>query len=508
MSAPSSPITESMQALVLGQPDDLTLAGFREIVFARRPVTLDRALIAGLEHVRRRVLERLQSSDSVYGVNTGMGYHADVRLNDAEQAEHQHKLLLGRAVGGPPYLEAVEVRAVLLARLAGFIRGHAGVSAQLSQFLADRINDNFLPAIPRRGIGCAGEIIPNCHAFQTLMGVGLVLTESGEPRDAKAALAERKVAPCEPGPKEGIALLGGAPGSLGLAIVRNAAARTLAGQLLVCAAGAIEAIRAPMAPYGVSVAQLANDPLMSEVLYRLQALLRGADATPRATQAPVSFRVIPQVHAHLLRATTRLEDDINRALSASDDSPAFIDDAFVTTGNFHAIGLAAGMDAVALALIQAAELAAQHVQRLLDHRFSGLPDQLTRKPGPNAGLVVVQKRMAGTIHELQRLSAPATIGLMDTSLGQEDAMAFGYEAADRLRRVEGLVREVIAGTLLTVRQAWALRGDPMVAGLSRVSGLLEQTVPPVEEDRPLGTDIERLIGSLRAGAFAEDAPAV
>ncbi|MDQ6882981.1 MAG: aromatic amino acid lyase [Candidatus Dormibacteraeota bacterium] len=495
-----------MEPLLLREPDDLTLAAFEEVVFARRTVTLDPGLLATLDRVRQRALDRLQGPGSVYGVNTGVGYLADVRLSEAEQAAHQHNLLLGRAVGGPPYLDPVEVRALLLARLAGFVRGHAGVSAQLCQFLADRLNDDFLPAIPRRGIGCAGEIIPNCHAFQTLMGVGFVLTEGGLRRDAAAALTERRVAAYEPGVKEGIALLNGAPGSLALAIVRHAAARTLADQLLVAAAGAIEAIRAPMSAYGEPVARLANDPHMGEVLERLRTLLRGADAMPGATQAPVSFRVVPQVHAHLWRTLGRVKEDINRALHASDDSPAFIDDAFLSTGNFHAIGLAAGMDAMALALIQAGELAGQHIHRLLDKRFSGLPDQLTSKPGPNAGLIVVQKRVAGTIHELHRLALPASIGLVDTSLGQEDAMTFGYESADRLRQVETLVREVVACALLTIHQAGALRGKAVAAGLSRTAELLEETVRPVEEDRPLGGDIERLVSLLTQGAFAAGRP--
>lgn len=503
--APSSHITEPVDPLLLREPDDLKLSAFEEVVFAGRHIDLDPGLVADLDRVRQRVLERLREPSSVYGVNTGMGYLADVRLSEAEQAAHQHNLLLGRAVGGPPYLEPVEARAVLLARLGAFLRGHAGVSAQLCQFLADRLNDNFLPAIPRRGIGCAGEIIPNCHAFQTFMGVGFVLID-GKVRDAAAAIAERKVAPYEPGPKEGIALLNGAPGALGLAIVRHAAARTLAAQLLACAAGAIEAIDAPRSAYGAAIAQLANDPQMDRFLSRLRTLI-GNEVTLRTIQAPVSFRVIPQVHAHLWRTIARLEDDLRRSLAASDDSPAFIDDGFVSTGNFHAIGLAADMDAMAQALIQASELAAQHVNRLLDKRFSGLPDQLTSKPGPNAGLVVVQKRVAGTIHELLRLAAPASVGLMDTSLGQEDVMTFGYEAADRLRQVEVLVRDVVACALLTVRQAWALRGEPVAAGLSRVSELLEKTVTPVDADRPLGVDIERLIGLLKDGAFVEGAPA-
>jgi len=219
------------------------------------------------------VLARLASAGAVYGVNTGMGYLAGVSLSESEQAAHQHNLLLGRAVGGPPYLDPVEVRAILLARLAGFLRGHAGVSPQLCQFLVDRLNDQFLPAIPRQSIGCAGEIIPLAHAFQTFIGVGSVLTTEGMVEEAAAALAKRQVAPYQLGTKEGIALLAGAPGALGLAVVRRQAAGVLAGQLLIAAACAIDAVGAPLTPYAESVGRLANDPVLGQVLGHLLSLI-------------------------------------------------------------------------------------------------------------------------------------------------------------------------------------------------------------------------------------------
>lgn len=491
-----------MDPLVIQVPDDLTPAAFEQIVFTDRQITLDPGLLESLDGTRRQVLARLSHAGPVYGINTGMGYLAGVRLSESEQQSHQRNLLLGRAVGGPPYLDPTEVRAIVLARLAGFLRGYAGVTPQLCQFIAERLNDHFVPAIPREGIGCAGEIIPLSHAFQTFIGVGSVLAADGTVIDAAAALAQRQVTPYEPATKEGIALLAGAPGALGLAAVHAHAGRVLARQLLTAAACAIDAIRAPLMAYDPRVARLANDPVMDRILGQLARLLAGADGERRATQAPVSFRVIPQVLAHVERSIRRLEEDIQRTLAASDDSPAFIDDDFVTTGNFHAIGLAAGMDAVALALVQAGELAAQHIHRLLDSRFSGLPDQLTKQPGPRAGLVVVQKRVVGTIHELRRLVIPASVGVMDTSLGQEDVMTFGFEAAEKLRRIEALVQEVVACELLTAHQALALGARKVAVGLSHQLALIRNTVQPVEEDRPLGADIGMLIELLDQGAFA------
>jgi histidine ammonia-lyase len=249
------------------------------------------------------------------------------------------------------------------------------------------------------------------------------------------------------------------------------------------------------------VAELANDPLLCSVLAELGRLLHGSASERHGVQAPVSFRVIPQVLAHLARTLGRLEENVRRSLAADGDSPALVDGRFVTNGGFHAVGLATDLDFLSIALIQAAELAGQHVHRILDARFSGLPDQLTARPGPRAGLVVVQKRVAGALNELRRLAVPASVGLADTSMGQEDAMAFTFEAAEKLRRVEALVREVVACELLCCRQAWALRSGPVAAGLAEHARILSGLVPPIERDRPLGPDIERLQGLLASDAL-------
>ncbi|MCA1676032.1 MAG: aromatic amino acid lyase, partial [Actinobacteria bacterium] len=131
--------------------------------------------------------------------------------------------------------------------------------------------------------------------------------------------------------------------------------------------------------------------------------------------------------------------------------------------------------------------------RMLDHRYSGLADQLTTTAGPHCGPMVVHKRALGAVNELRRLCVPASLGLSDSSLGQEDAMTYAFEAAEKLRRVEELVRDVFACTLLVVRQAWALRDTPPPQGLARPGDLITAAVEPITVDRPLGTDIERLI---------------
>ena len=487
--------------ITIRHSSDLDLETIEDIAFRDQPLRLHPELLEELGRSHEGMAAALSNGQRVYGVNTGMGYLAGTGLRGPELKRHQRNLLLGRAVGSPPYLPAEEVRALMAARLINLTSGYAGVTPDLCRFLVDRLNDGFTPAVPCGGFGGAGEVIPLSHAFQTFIGEGHILDPDGSVKDAALALAERGVAPYEPAAKEGIALLAGSPGTIALAVARRRAITVLSRQLLAGAACSIDALRAPLEIYGERGDRLHADPVLFGVLTRLRAALRGSAEDRFGMQAPVSFRVAPQVLAHVERTVARLTEDIDRAVGSVTDSPAFVEGRFVATGGFHEVELAAGFDALSLALIRAAELSGQRVHRLLDGRFSGLPDQLTPNPGPSCGLIVVQKRVVGVLNELRRLAAPASVGAVDTSLGQEDAMTFAFEAAEKLRWAEDLVRDVLACELLVARQAWALRGGRTPAGLKEIADRLMDAVEPVEEDRPPGPDLTRLVGMLKRGEF-------
>jgi histidine ammonia-lyase len=502
-------------AVRVATPEDLDRQALERVAFDEHPVVVEPALLDAVDGRRAAMLAALDGQ-RVYGVTTGMGFLSTVDLDAAAQETHQQRLLLGRAVGSAPYLPRGEARAVLVVRLAEFLRGHAGVSAALCRFLADRLNDGFVPAIPAHGVGTAGEVLPLAHAFQTFLGVGVVLDADGAPADAAAALRARGVEPYRPGEKEGVALLAGAPAAAALSASRRRCERRLRAQLTVGVAAAIDALGAPRGPLDPVLAELARDPCLDVVLADLRALAGapgpgaagaapgGPEAGAAGHQAPVSFRVAPQVLAHLARTAARLAEDTDRALAAVTDSPVFADGRFVTSGAFHAIDLAAGMDHLAAALVRAGELALQRVHRLLDERFSGLPPQLTPAGGTGSGLVAVHKRGVGAVNELRRLAAPASVGLADTSLGQEDAQTFTFEAAAKLRRVEALVGDVLACELLCARQAWWLGDRRPAPGLAEVAVTLNALVPPIAQDRPLGEDLDRLRALLEGGGLVDE----
>jgi len=447
-------------------------------------------LLADVQRQCERARAELRRGHPVYGVNTGMGALSGTRLTEPQQLAHQRNLLLARATGGPPWLDAADVRAIIAVRLRTFLSCDAGVSGPLCQRLADFLNAGIVPAVPRTGAGCAGEIIPMAHAFGPLAGIGQVLGTGGELRPAGEVLREHGLEEFVLGPKEGIALLAGVPGATALSARRAAAARGAAAMMEAAAGMSIVAAGASRDPYAAACAR--GDDVLAGVLSRIRAAA-GAEPAPATLQAPVSFRVAGPVLAQLRRAGHALGASVERALAGVTDSPAFLDGRFVGTAGFHGIDLAAHCDQLTAALAHAAEVSAARAHRLLDPRVTGLPAQLARTPGPDAGLVAVHKRAAGEIHAMRRLALATPVGMIETSGGQEDVQSFAWEAAEALRAALRHARVVTACELLTACRAIALAGRPAPPGCRGVLGWLAGVIEPIGGDRPFGEDIERIV---------------
>ncbi|MEA5361813.1 aromatic amino acid lyase [Amycolatopsis sp., V23-08] len=460
-------------------------------------LVLGKPLVEALIRRRNEVLTALRTGENpVYGVNTGMGRLAGVALDARQQAEHQRNLLIGRAVGGPPWLPPEDVRALLVLRLRDFLRPWSGVSADLVRFLVDRLNDGFTPAVPRTGLGSSGEIIPLSHAFQTFLGIGTVL-EDGVETPAAEALAARGAAPYVLGPKEGASLIQGSPLAVMLAQRGWAEARRLIRLQTLTAAVAIDVLGAPRAVFSPVMA--GGDDHLRNLLEELNDLVSGGFVRPDVVQAPLSVRVAPRALAHASRVAADLRETWLRWESMPGDSPSFVDGAFVPGTGYHAVDLGLRMDALTAALVHLGEVSVQRTHRLLDERFSGLPPQLTADPGPRAGLVPLHKRAVGELHALRRLATPATLGSIDTSAGQEDVQAFAWAAGEQLRSAAAHLFAITACELVTGSQARYLAGVKGAAGLRESYEWVRSVVPPLDEDRPLGPEIERLIAACRAG---------
>jgi histidine ammonia-lyase len=504
-----------LATILINRHDQLDLPAYLRIAGHGAPVALGPEVVGTVQRGREALLAHLESGASAYGVNTGLGHLAGVVVEAPDQAAFQRAILAGRAAAtGAPLSEPV-VRGTMLLRLTGFLSGHAGVSGALCRFIADRLNDGWYPVVPGGVSGAAGEIVPLAHMFQTLVGDGLVFWDDDDGRrvvPAAEALSARGVAPYELGAKEGIALINGAPlaPALGVALALRAEAllehATLAGALSVAVTGA------PARPYVLRVGQLKGDPGQLSVHARLVELLAGGGNLRDTRQAPVSLRVIPQVHGAAADMLEHLRAQLARELRAVTDSPVWLSAAggepegLYSTGNFHAQAVTLLIDALGVALIHVLNLAEKRLHRLLDARFSGLPDQLALDPGRQSGLIILHKQVIGIVAEGRALAAPAGIHALDASTGQEDFQAHTMLAARQLDGVLSALELALAHELVALRQARFLAGSPLPVALERAASLLAAVVPEVTEDRGLAGDVLAARGLIVSGELIPEAP--
>lgn len=487
--------------------DGLDLEGYRRVVGQGEPVEVDPALYAHVDERHAALLDLVAGGAEVYGVTVGLGHLKDRPIGLDEQDALQRSLLLARASGfGEPLPEDV-VRGAMLLRLVGFLGGYAAVSAALCRFLGDRLNDGWSPVVPTGPYGAAGEIAPLAHLFQTFIGEGLV-REGGEIVPAAAALKRRGLEPYRPQPKEGSALVNGAPIATALGVHLLDRARALLDQATVGAALAAELVGASTRPYARRIGVLSRSPAQLRVHERVLGLLDGGEAYADLSQAPASFRVVPQVHGAVLDQLEVFESRLREALRATTDSPLLLaaeegEPAGVyPSGAFHAAWIALALDGLAIGVAQLTNLVEKRLHRVLDSRFSGLPEQLAVEPGRQAGVVSLHKAVVGVAAENRQLAAPASVHALDTSTGQEDVQAFELLAAEQLGRALDNFELALSCELVALRQGFHVRGAPPPQPLlAEVVAALEQAVPPVEVDRTLTHDVERVRALVRARAL-------
>jgi histidine ammonia-lyase len=490
--------------IVLDRHDQLDLDEYRRVAREHEPLELTARVQRHVRKRREEMEEYLAGGVSAYGITTGLGYLTARSIAKEDRPALQRSILVGRAVGvGEPLPEEV-VRGAMLLRLTGFLSGQAAVTPGLCRFIADRLNDGWYPVVPASRPGTAGETIPLCHLFQTFIGEGEVIV-GGEQVPAGEALARLGVAPYELQLKEGLALINGAPLAPALAAPLAMRAEVLLEQGTLLAALAAELMGTSARPYSRRVGLLKRDPGQERVHARL-AELSSDGRWDEAPQAPVSLRVLPQVHGAAHDQLDHLMAQLERELRAVTDSPLFLEtegdepEGFYPSGNFHSQGMSLALDALAIAFAQVAALAEKRLHRLLDSRFSGLPEQLSPDPERgHCGPVALHKAVVGLCAENRLLAAPASVHAGDTSSGQEDFQAFTALAADKLGRLLDNVELTLAHELVALRQARELSAGTLSPALDAVMDMAASGLEAVTCDRSLAPDVEQALWLLRSG---------
>jgi histidine ammonia-lyase len=487
------------------------------VAIARNPasrVSIDPTARNALAQSRQLVERAIQSGQTIYGINTGFGKLANVRVPADQLDQLQTNLIRSHASGVGAPLPPSVVRGVMLLRANVLLRPTSGVRPELVDALVALLNAGVIPLVPEQGsVGASGDLAPLSHIGLALMGEGEVLSGESAAAPAEAALKTARLTPYRFAPKEGIAFINGTQAQTAMLAMMVHDAKILWRTAVAAAAMSLEALRGTPAPLDPRIHQSRPHPgqiraaaLMRELLENSEIRESHRENDPRVQDA-YSLRCAPQVLGAVADAIAFAERTAEVELNASTDNPlVFENGEVISGGNFHGQPVAQALDILALTLTTLQAIAERRVERLVNPDLSqGLPAFLTSDPGLCSGLMMVQIAAASLVAESRALAMPASIGSIPTDANQEDFVPMGMAAAFKAGRILVNAQRVVAAELLCAGQGLEylkpLKPGIGVGRLYHRLRTLDPPVPALTVDRPPGQDLERVARGVIEGAF-------
>jgi histidine ammonia-lyase len=446
-----------------------------------------------------------------YGITTGFGELANVKIPREDLLALQRNLLLSHACGvGEPLSDDV-VRALLLLRAASLARGRSGVRVEVVEALLALLNADVTPIVPSRGsLGASGDLVPLAHASLVLLAEGEARLPDGRVAPGREALRAAEIEPLVLQPKEGLALINGTQLMSALLALAVHDAWRLVRTAEVAAAMSVEALLGSVRPFDPRIHEARPHPGQAQTAAHVRALLAGSGVVAshagcHRVQDAYSLRCVPQVLGPVRDALVHVQKGLEVEFASATDNPLVFDDGALSGGNFHGENLSLLCAYLAPSLHAVAALAERRIARLVDPRLSeGLPPFLVRNSGLNSGLMIPQYVAAALVLEGQVLVHPAVAGSLPTSANQEDFVSNGAVGALLLSDVLRNAERVVAIELLCAAQALDLRA-PLEPGAGTRAALaaVRRVVPFLDRDRVLAGDIERLTRLVREGGVIE-----
>jgi histidine ammonia-lyase len=504
------------EAVVIG---DGPLSATEVVAVARHgaPVRLHPEAVRRMERARDVVESRIGEERPVYGITTGFGALADVRIGPQDLDRLQRNLIRSHAAGAGELLDPEVVRAIMLLRARALSAGYSGVRPAVVERLLDLLNHGIVPAVPSRGsVGASGDLAQLAHVALCLLGEGRVRS-AGSTAPAEEALHQAGLEPMALRAKEGLSLVNGTEGMLAVGILAHHDAALLLRTADVTAAMTIEAALGTDRPFAEELMALRPHPGQASSAANIRRLLDGSPITashrdsPHAVQDPYSMRCAPQVHGAARDAHAFVGEVLGREAGSVVDNPVVLPDGRVeSTGNFHGEPLAYALDLLALALAGLANISERRTYWLLGvGDVRGLPPFLSTEPGLGSGYMLAQYTQAALVSECKMLAQPAGADSIPTSGVQEDHVSMGWLSGLKAREVVERVRTVLAIEGVCAAQALDLRSPLEPArGTGASKAALRKTVPKLEHDREVAADLasaEVLVAEGTLVGAAEDA---
>jgi histidine ammonia-lyase len=495
--------------------DALTLEALAEVARENRRVEIAPAALSAMRAARAVVDEVVAGGDAapaVYGVNTGFGALAEVRISAAEVTRLQQNLVRSHSAGVGAPLPRDAVRGMMLLRAAVLATGRSGARPVCCERLCELLDAGVHPVIPARGsVGASGDLAPLAHLALGMIGEGACELR-GETMPAAEALRRVGLAPLVLEAKEGLTLLNGTQHMTAIGGLAIHDADITARVADIAGALSLEALKGTARAFDERVIAARPHPGQIAVAAFLRALLVGSEIAEShkdcgKVQDPYSLRCMPQVHGASRDVLAFARDVLEREAASSTDNPLVVfgpaGAELISGGNFHGQPVAIALDAAAIAVAELANISERRIEQLVNpHLSSGLPPFLAPDSGLNSGFMIAQVTAAALVSENKILAHPASVDSIPSSAGREDHVSMGATAALKLRTIHDHVRDVLAIELLCAAQGIDLRRPlTTTAPLERVHAAIRARVPAMLVDRPLAPDIAAMRALIDDGSL-------
>jgi histidine ammonia-lyase len=492
-------------------------SGIREIVITGRNLDLEdvvdvaarNATVRLSEFAKTKIMkaygtvrQKIEERAPVYGVTTGFGKLASVAIDREQSRQLQKNLIMSHACGvGKPFPTEV-VRAIMLLRVNTLANGHSGVNPAVAETLISMLNEGVHPVIPEKGsLGASGDLANLAHVALVMIGMGEAFYR-GEKMEGAAAMKRAGIPTVELEGKDGLGLINGTQVMTALGALYLYEAEKLMKTANIAAALTMEALHGRTDAMDPRIHKVRPHAGQSACAKEMLDLLRGSGCVNQTAQVQdaYSLRCVPQVHGASMDAISYVKNVIETEMNSVTDNPIVFPDEgeIISGGNFHGQPLALALDFLAIALSELADISERRIERLVNPQLSGLPAFLAKESGINSGYMIAQYTAASLVSENKILASPASVDSIPSSANQEDHVSMGSISARKLGGIIENLRHVLAIELLCAAQAVDLQGSCALGkGTGAAYREVRGVVPPMESDRVIYPDIEKIAALLK-----------
>ncbi|WP_169569076.1 histidine ammonia-lyase [Sneathiella limimaris] len=493
-------------------PGEIKLTDLLHIYESTGPIQLDPRVIPAIKHSASLIEAAANGDDAIYGVNTGFGKLASIKIPPKDTETLQRNLILSHCCGVGEPVDAPTVRLILALKLMSLGRGASGVRMEVVRQIEALLEKEIIPVIPAQGsVGASGDLAPLAHMAAVLIGEGEAFYE-GERLAGKAALEKAGVEPICLSAKEGLALINGTQTSTAFALIGLFKAWNAAQSALITGALSTDAAMGSSAPFRAEIHELRGHKGQIDAGLTLRKLMSGSEIreTHREgdtrVQDPYCIRCQPQVMGAAMDLLRQAGKTLETEANAVTDNPLVLSDgSIVSGGNFHAEPVAFAADQIAIAISEIGAIAQRRIALLVDPALSfGLPAFLSPEPGLNSGLMIAEVTSAALMSENKQLCHPASIDSTPTSANQEDHVSMACHGARRLLKMNSNLEYILGVEALTATQGIEFRAPLKTSEkLAKAISKTRSQINAVKEDRYMAPDLEKAATLISNGVLIE-----